>query len=416
MYRPFDLDSQQKNIDGLWLHKPRRLQLFLAQMCNLACRYCYAGNNGSNAKHILMNWDVAKASVDYLVRKSGNRPNLQITFFGGEPLLNFKVLKRVVQYCENVSKRSNKRFVFELITNGTLLNKEIADYVAGRDFLLFISIDGYREMHNYQRPSVDGADYYDTILTNAKYAVNKYRKLKSKKKVKIRANMTPEFHDVRRVAKYLESQGFNKIGIAAIQPMPFEDCTPCALSEQQLDKLEGEYDEITLEALFSLENGERLSPYKRKLIYQTVSRQLKQRSTMGIICGIGRNTNAVDCKGNIFPCHRYVGMDKYIIGNVYAGLSPSKTIGLYNKYNEAALSQCSECWARNFCGGACPWIRSAPDGQIYEKRQSECNRIKKSIERGLWLDKEIREKCPKIYASVSGSQKKDDELFYSWHW
>ena len=415
-YQPFDVSTQQKNIDGLWRHKPRRIQLFLAQSCNLACRYCYAENNKSNAKHVLMSWDVAKAAVDYLVKKSGGRRNLQVTFFGGEPLLNLKVLKQVVEYCQNIKKQSNKTFIFELICNGTLLNKEVADYVAERDFLLFISIDGYREMHNYQRPSVDGTDYYDTILENAKYVVNKYKQLKSKHKVKIRANMTPKFHDVRKVAKCLESQGFNKIGIAAIQPLPFGDCTPCALSEEQLDNLDKKLEVVVLKALSRMENGKKLSPYAGRLVYQTMTRQLKQHSTMGIICGIGRNTSAVDCKGNIFPCHRYVGLDKYILGNIYGGLSPSKTVGLYNKYNEKSLLQCSECWAKNFCGGGCPWERSDPDGDICEKPNSMCDRIKKSVERGLWLDKEIRKRCPDRYAAINRSQKKDDKLFDFWRW
>jgi uncharacterized protein len=415
-HRPVEINLQQRNIDSLWRHRPRRIQLFLAQSCNLACRYCYAENNRSNAKHMLMSWDVAKAAVNYFVKSSGNRRNLQVTFFGGEPLLNLKVLKQVVGYCEHISKQAKKKFIFELVCNGTLLNKEVADYVAERDFLLFISIDGNREMHNYQRPSVDGTDYYDTILKNAKYVVRKYRQLKSRHKVKIRANMTPKFHDVRKIAKYLESQGFNKIGIAAIQPMPFGDCTPCALSEQQLDKLDEEFEKIVLEALSALENGEKLSPHTGKLLYQIITRQLRQHNTLGIICGIGRNTNAVDCLGNIFPCHRFVGLDKYILGNIYESLSPSKTIGLYNKYNEVATSQCSECWARNFCGGGCPWERSVSDGQIYEKTSSMCNRIKKSIERGLWLDKEIRKRCPERYAAISRSHGKDDKLFNSWRW
>lgn len=415
LYRPCNVISQQKKIDGLWRHKPRRLQLFLAQACNLACKYCYAENNGSNAKHTLMTWDVAKRSVDYLVKKSGNRKDLQVTFFGGEPLLNFKVLKKVVRYCEDISKQAKKTFVFELICNGTLLDKEITDYVADRNFLLFISIDGFREMHNYQRPSVDGIDLYDTILENAKYAIKKYRQLRSRRKIKIRANMTNKFHDATRIAKYLEDMGFDKIGIAAIQPMPFTDCTPCALSDEQLDKLDSDYEDMILGALAVMEKNEKLPPFASRLIYRLITRQLRANDIMGITCGIGRNTNAVDCRGNIFPCHRYVGLDKYILGNIYEGLSPSKTISLYNKYSERALSQCSNCWARTFCSGGCPWEVSSPDGEICKKKSSMCDRTKKSIKRALWLDKEIRKKCPERYAAINRFHEKEDRLS-SWNW
>ncbi|KPK74107.1 MAG: hypothetical protein AMJ79_14735 [Phycisphaerae bacterium SM23_30] len=415
-HRFLDREIQHPNMDELWQHKPRRLQLFLAQKCNLACRYCYAENSGSNARNKLMGWDVAKSAVDYLVKRSGERENLRVTFFGGEPLLNYKVLRRVVVYCDELSQRTGKKFSFELITNGTLLNKEIADYVAERNFSLLISIDGWREMHNFQRPSVDGRDYYDTILNNAKYIVKRYRELKSRTRIFIRANMTPRYHDARKIVDYLEGQGFNSVGVSSIVSLPYDDETPGALTREQMDVIDSDYEQLLLEILLDLEQGRRLSPYRNRYISTMVMHKLKEGMTLGITCGIGRNTNAVDCDGNIYPCHRYVGMDKYIIGDIFSGLSPSRTMGLYHEYNQCALKECSGCWAHRICAGGCAWERSAPDGAIYERMPTDCERFRRTIEKFMWLDKEMRKRCPGVYSDMQKSRGRGDEEIKNWSW
>jgi uncharacterized protein len=399
---PIDMRYQQEQLNNLWRHRPRRLQLFVAQACNLKCKYCYAENNESNSKLKLMSDDIAFASVDYLIRRSGSRKDLLITFFGGEPTLNFSLIEKVVAYCEKRSKEYKKNFSFELITNGTLLDKEMMDFVLDRDFLLFVSIDGWRAMNNHQRPSVTGEDYFDKIIYNAQYLVNGLRERRSNLKVKIRTNLTSDYYDVKSVANFLESFGFDYIGIGAILPLSWDvdGTTPMALSNKQLSEFESMQDEMLLQALIDKAGGKRPGAYINRLLNKSIDNCKSIRSTMGITCGIGRNTNAVDTDGNIFPCHRYVGMNNYILGNVFDGLDYRKVMGKYQAYNRNAVEMCSKCWARNICAGGCPWDISRPDGNICKRPQEECERRLRGLERGLWLYKEARKLLPNIFKDI----------------
>ncbi len=178
----------------LWDHQPKRIQLLMAEGCNLGCRYCYQWRNGTNQKHTLMPWSVARDAIHHLIWRAGGRRDLQVTFFGGEPLLNYPMVKRVVEYCRALEPVTGKRFLFELITNGTLLDRDVVDFVVREKFLLFISLDGWKEMHEYNRPSLTGDDrMYETIVENARYANEQY-KLHKLTPIKVRANLTNRFH------------------------------------------------------------------------------------------------------------------------------------------------------------------------------------------------------------------------------
>jgi len=390
-FEKIDKKKQKEWIDKLWKHQPRRIQLFLAQKCNLKCIYCYGENNNSNAKNKLMDFETAKQGVDFLIKRSGNRKNLQVTFFGGEPLLNFKVLKKIVNYCLFIEKKYNKIFEFELITNGTLLNKEICDYIVKKDFLLFISLDGWEEMNNTQRPSANEKNYFDNILKNAKYLVEQYRINKSKKRIKIRANLTNKFCDLNKTYSYLENQGFDLIGIAAIESKLFENNTPGALTANQMLKLKENYNKLYLNALEDIKIGKKLSPFTNRSLQKLKQSTIKNRNILGIRCGINRNTAAVDTDGNIFPCHRYVGLDKYITGNIFSGMDYNSTIDLYNKYNDNCIEICEKCWIKNICGGPCPWELSASDGKIWKPDKKRCKQTRENVEFSLWLTYKLEE-------------------------
>lgn len=339
-----------------------------------------------------MPWNVARQSVDYLVWRSGSRPDLQVTFFGGEPLLNYPVLKQVVEYGREVEKLGRKKFLFELITNGTLLTKDIVDFLVKEKFLLFISIDGWREMHNYQRPSLDKHDCYDTIVANARYANEQY-KLHGLPAPKVRANLTNKFHDSAAVGKYLESLGFTTIGVGPIEPLSHGDPSPSALTEDQADEMSLIADKTMADCLEQLSRGERLGPFLGTQFNKTVQK-LEPRTTLGITCGIGRNTVVVDNKGNLFPCHRYEGMDAFLIGNVFSGLDHEKTMAYYKKVNGHATENCHDCWIRDYCGGGCAWLLSTIDGHIADPTDRECNRRRHSVERAIWLRSQLHKRFP----------------------
>jgi uncharacterized protein len=380
-YTPVVPGEQEAMIQALWEHRPKRVQMLMAQGCNLGCRYCYAWRNGSNQKKTLMPFEIAKASVDHLVRNSGSRTELQVTFFGGEPLLNYEVIRQVVAYCRDLETKTPKRFTFELITNGTLLHPEVADWVAAEKFLLFVSIDGWEEMHNHNRPSMSGDNMYETIVRNAKYANARYEAA-GLPLPKVRANLTEKFHDTAKVGEYLASLGFKVIGVGAIEPLPHGDPSPSALTEDQADALHERTGQQMYENVQHLLAGGRLEYFQGVQMRKSVA-QLTPRRLKGITCGVARNTQVVDNKG---------------------------TLAYYRKVNRNATNRCHSCWIRDYCAGGCAWLLSAKDGHLADPTERECNRRRKSMELGLWLRQKMRTHFPERF-TTEGEMDLD-----AWDW
>ncbi|MEL6610751.1 MAG: radical SAM protein [Bacteroidota bacterium] len=389
-FERIDTTEQQAILDSLWAHRPRRLQLLMAQMCNLKCLYCYEEHNGSNARRRLMSFEMAKECVDYLIERSGRRPDLQITFFGGEPLLNFKVMQQVVEYCETVGPEHGKRFTFETITNGSLLKPEIVDYFIEKRFMLMVSLDGYREMNNFNRPSVSGHDLYDTILRNARYADQAYKRSGVGLPVKVRANLTHEHHDLIRTVRFMESQGFTTIGVSTVENLPWAEGDLHALNEQDLAEVAAQREELMESGMQAVREGRKPSPYEGRILNQALQKVQKGTMTRGLRCGAGRNTNIVDTDGNIYPCHRYGDLENFILGNVSdRRLDREKTMGYYRSVNTASTAKCEDCWVRNICGGPCAWEVSHPTGKIHEPHEENCKRIRRSVEKSLMRRREL---------------------------
>ena len=407
-YEPVNHSEQEHLIEQLMRHQPRRIQLLMAQGCNLGCRYCYAWRNGSNQKATLMPFPVARRSVDFLVARSGTRTDLQVTFFGGEPLLNLDVIRQVVGYCRSLELNSDKQFTFELITNGTLLSKEVTDWIVAERFLLFVSIDGWKEMHNHNRPSLTGEDFHEKIVANALYANKEYEKA-GLVPVKVRANLTNAYHDAEKVGNYLSSLGFRTVGIGAIEPLPHSDNSPSALTEIQMDELHSKLQATLKISVDAVINGGALPPFAKQQLQKSLG-QMTPRALKGITCGVIRNTAVVDNKGNIFPCHRYEGMDAYIVGNVFDGLNQSQVLSYYRKVNGNATSRCHSCWIRDYCAGGCAWLLSAKDGHLADPTERECNRRRKSVESAIWLRQKMRSHFPERF---TGEGEIDLD---SWSW
>lgn len=396
-YEPIDLDHQKAALNILWNHKPRRLQLLLSQMCNLECVYCYEAQNGSNDKKRLMSFEMARQAVDYLVHRSSRRRDLQITFFGGEPLLNIKVMKKVVDYCKDVEQNTDKKFTFELITNSTLLTKDVVHYLIKNKFLLMISLDGYKEMNNFNRPAVNGEDLYEGMLENARYAVYAYKRAKTGLPVKVRANLTHEYHDLIKTIRYMEKQRFTTIGISTVDDLPWSDGNLHACTDQDREEIAVQREKLYEEGMEDIRNKKRPTPYVWRMIRIGLTEIEKGRKTRGLRCGVGRNTNIVDCDGNIYPCHRYGGMENYILGNVTnMDLDEEKTKAYYKTVNQASIVNCENCWARLICGGPCPWEVSNPNGVIHKPEDRNCDRVRTGIEKSLLFRKRIIEEAPEL--------------------
>lgn len=355
-----------------------------------------------------MSWSIAKSAVDYLVWCSGRRRDIQITFFGGEPLLNYKVIQQTVDYCQKLEKNGDKKFLFELITNGTLLTKDVTDYIAENNFILFVSLDGWHEMHNENRPSLDGIDRFDSILENAIYADRVFSE-KKLPKVKVRANLTPNFRDVKKVADYLESKGFTYIGIGTIEPLPHGDNCGMCLSEEQLDELSEDQTNMMLSTIDKLKNNENVGAYIGRNVRKTL-KSMKQHTIPGVICGVCRNTTIVDNRGFLYPCHRYAGMEKYRVGDIFHGNDKKLVHEFYRNIAERVVRDCSKCWIRDYCAGGCPWYLSDKNGVIHKPSEGSCNRRRRMMERSLWMRKELLANRPDLF-----EQEVPDALA-TWQW
>lgn len=323
-------------------------------------------------------------------------------------MLNYPMIKRVVEYCKGLERMTGKKFTFELITNGTLLTADVVDFLVENRFLLFISLDGWQEMHEYNRPALDREGSHEVIVRNAIHAREQYEKHKLPA-IKIRANLTSRFHDTVRVARYFETLGFKLMGIGAIEPLPHGDPSPAALTEDQMDQLETEATAEILVSLEKIKQGGSLGIFESRRFNANRS-PLSRVGVLGVTCGVCRNTTVVDNRGNMYPCHRYAEMNEYVIGHVSTGLNHDLVINYYRRINGHATSDCHDCWIRDYCGGGCAWLLSDKDGKIHHPTQRECSRRRLSMERRLWLRKVLRESMPKLFDNTEEASLSD------WDW
>lgn len=408
-YSPIKQEEQTRMLDIFLNHPPYRAQLLVSQKCNLACRYCYAWRNGANALQALMSWDVAKAAVDYLIRTSAGRPSLHITFFGGEPLLNYPIIQQVVRYCSEVLPLVKKTVTFELVTNGTLLTREVVDFLVANRFLLFVSIDGPRAMHNYNRPALNGEDLYDTILRNALYANEQY-KAHGLVPVKARANLTADHCDYFGVGAFLAKLGFQVIGVGTINQPNHGPVVPGAILDSQADYLQATTNAVITESAKRLARGESVD-YFTRLQFRKSMLQFGFQTTQGITCGVCRNTQAIDTQGRIFPCHRYEGMTNFVVGNVLSGgLYKHLVWRYYCEANQRAIRRCENCWIRDYCAGGCIWSLSKEDGSFVEPLAVDCERRRQSMERTLWLRYYLSKHAPQLLPT----QERERTAQWSW--
>lgn len=349
------------------------LTLMVAQECNMRCTYCY-GEGGEYNNKGKMKVEVAKKAVDYLVETSKEN-NLHIAFLGGEPLLNFPLIKEIVEYCKDIEKNSKKRFFYTITTNGTLLNKEIEGYLIQNKIICQISMDGPKEKHDQNRFFANQKGSYDIV-------VEKTKTMREQNLVTARATVTPENIDYQKIFDHLNGLNFKAI--------------PIAIAQNMVD--DSEYDEI-------LEEYRKYIYYFKELI---VSKQYdiarKMTDIMTAIekieygterqsgCGAGKKMYAVDIDGTLYPCHRFVGIPQFSMGNIYEGSDSSSFL---NTIDVKKRKGCKECWAQNLCLGGCPHENYTNTGNINQASWRNCR-----------MAKMVYEELIKLYVELDDEAKK----------
>lgn len=333
----------------------KALCLHICHDCNLRCEYCFASGGTYNTARDYMSAETAKAAIDFLISSSGNIRNLEVDFFGGEPLMNLGVVKETVEYAKSRAAEAGKRFSFTMTTNCLLLNKANAEWLNAEMDNVVLSIDGRESVHNGVRKSVSGKDCFGVILDNAVA----FRKIRGDKKYYVRGTYTAKNKDFCSDILALNDRGFDQI---SVEPVVLPEDHPLALKMSDLEELEAEYDKLA-EAYIERRKTGKWFNFFHYMIDLDHGPCLNKRLTG---CGAGTDYLAVSPTGDIYPCHQFVGNEEYLLGNVREGISRQDVRERFARYTVLSKPHCAECPAKYYCGGGCTanalHFTGSPDG------------------------------------------------------
>lgn len=358
----------------------KALCLHVAHDCNLACRYCFAGEGEYHGDRGLMPFEVGKAALDFLIANSGNRRNLEVDFFGGEPLLNFKVVKDLVEYGRSQEEIHGKKFRFTLTTNGVLLDDEVAEFLNREMSNVVLSIDGREEIHDYMRPFRNGAGSYGLV-------VPKFQKLadsRGQKNYYVRGTYTRHNKDFSNDVLHLADLGFKQI---SVEPVVAPENEEYALREEDLPQLFAEYDRLAKE-LVERHGTERDFNFFHFMIDLEGGPCVIKRLSG---CGSGTEYLAVTPWGDLYPCHQFVGDERFLMGNVYEGVKDTKLRDEFRACNVYAKESCRDCFARFYCSGGCAANSFHFHGDIHSAYHVGCELQKKRIECAIMIKAALAE-------------------------
>lgn len=351
----------------------KALCLHVSHDCNLRCEYCFASSGDYNSGRMLMSKEVALKAVDYLVQNSKGRHNIEIDFFGGEPLMNFDVVKETVAYGRKVEKITGKHFYFTITTNGTLLDKEKINYINENMDNVVISIDGRKEVHDAVRHDRAGRGSYDKVMPLAKELVAG----RNGKSYFIRGTFTARNKDFSKDVMHLADMGFKEISVEPVVGSG-EDLY---FKESDIPEILKEYENLAFQYIRRLSDDRKFRFYHFNIdLYDGPC--LFKRVTA---CGAGYEYLAVSPEGNLYPCHQFVGQDKFVIGNVYSGINNSKMCSEFMQNNILTKEKCRDCWAKLFCSGGCHANAYFTNGSISEHNELSCILQKKRIECAIMI-------------------------------
>lgn len=350
--------------------------LNIAHDCNLRCKYCFASEGGYNGKRSLMSYDVGKSAIDFIIQSSGPRKNIEVDLFGGEPLMNFNTVRSIVDYGIMQGSKHGKTVRFTMTTNATLLNDEIMDYLDKNMGNIVLSIDGRKKVNDEVRIRADGRGTYDDILPKIKHMVDKR---KSGKQYYVRGTFTAKNLDFYNDVMELVNQGFDEI---SIEPVVLEESGELSLKEEYLDTIFVQYEKIALEVLKREKEGKGFKFYHFNIdvnggpcIYKRISG-----------CGAGFEYVAVTPEGDIYPCHQFVGNDRYKMGNVFEGKLKKEISDEFKYANLYNKPGCRDCWAKFYCSGGCQANNYNFNGNILKPYELGCKMQKKRIECALMIN------------------------------
>ena len=352
----------------------KALCLHIAHDCNLACRYCFAEEGEYHGRRALMSYEVGKKALDFLVANSGNRINLEVDFFGGEPLMNWQVVKDLVAYGRSLEEPYHKKFRFTLTTNGVLLNDDILEFANKEMSNVVLSIDGRKEVHDYMRPFRKGQGSYDLVVPKFQKAAESRNQMD----YYVRGTFTRNNLDFAEDVKHLADLGFKQI---SVEPVVAESTESYALQEEDIPKLLEEYDKLAVELLNRRKEGKGVNFFHFMIDLQGGPCVAKRLSG----CGSGTEYLAVTPWGDLYPCHQFVGKEEFLLGNVDEGVTRQDIVDEFKTCNVYAKEKCKSCFAKFYCSGGCAANSYNFHGNINDAYDLGCELQRKRVECAIMI-------------------------------
>ncbi len=349
----------------------KALCIHIAHDCNLRCAYCFADEGAFGGKREMMPEEVGKAAIDFVIANSGNRRNIEVDFFGGEPLMNFGVVKSTVAYAREREKEAGKQFRFTITTNGMLLSDEVMEYINKNMVNVVLSIDGRKEVNDRMRPRADGSGSYDRIVPKFQKMAN----LRHQDNYYVRGTFTRNNLDFAQDVLHLADLGFKQ---TSVEPVVAQSSEPYALQEEDLPKIYEQYDLLAKEYIRRRKEGNGFNFFHFMVDLDQGPCVYKRLSG----CGSGSEYLAVAPSGDIYPCHQFVGNPEFRMGNVQHPEEPFRedirdAFAACNVYSKPA---CRECWAKFYCSGGCPANAQQFNGDLNQPYELGCDLQRKRIE------------------------------------
>lgn len=368
----FDFKNRQTVVKALCLH--------IAHDCNLACQYCFAEEGEYHGRRALMSFDVGKKALDFLVKNSGSRVNLEVDFFGGEPLMNWQVVKDLVAYGRSLEEPYHKKFRFTLTTNGILLNDEIQEFVNKEMSNVVLSIDGRKEVHDKMRPFRGGQGSYDIVIP-------KYQKLaesRNQMNYYVRGTFTRNNLDFSKDVLHLADLGFEQI---SVEPVVAQDTESYAIRREDIPQILEEYDKLATELLKRRKEGRGVNFFHFMIDLEGGPCVAKRLSG----CGSGTEYLAVTPWGDFYPCHQFVGQEEFLMGNVDDGIVNTDIRDEFKCCNVYAKEKCRDCFAKFYCSGGCAANSYNFHGSITDAYDIGCELQRKRIECAIMMKAALAE-------------------------
>lgn len=347
----------------------KALCLHIAHTCNLNCSYCFASQGKYHGERALMSFEVGKRALDFLIENSGTRRNLEVDFFGGEPLMNFDVVKKLVEYARSIEKEKGKNFRFTLTTNGVLVDDDVIDFANKEMSNVVLSLDGRKEVHDRYRVDYQGRGSYDTIVPK----FQKFVKARGGKNYYMRGTFTHANPDFLEDIKTMLNLGFTEL---SMEPVVAAEGDEAALTEEDKPVVMKQYEELAELMLKRDKEGKPFTFYHYMIdlaggpcIYKRISG-----------CGSGTEYMAVTPWGDLYPCHQFVGDEKFKLGDIWHGVENKKIQNEFASCNVYARSECRDCWARLYCSGGCAANAYHATGSVKGVYKYGCDLFKKRME------------------------------------